>query len=444
MDSGGNQATTLQRRVPFEHFIGSYIVCLANLAHDSGGGGGGDADGGAPGSSSAGDPSGGGDPAAAAPMSSSSSANSSRTYLLNSNLFQLCLGFWKHMQLKYAHAHPNVMALNSNAAHRQFAQQQQQQQQFSDHHSYADNELTSVSTSTLLGGGVVAAPAAGTNANNAAPWPATTTTWQQQQQQQRRASMPPLLSEKHRLLMKRLELAFIEFFGKVMWRNGELKRAYAYTYDDAHYARLTEILVDQDTEWPALTNTFIKITLNFLNVSLEPAPSSTTTTTATVPVAIVAAASDGGEATARTASTTTTTKTTTTAVAAAGSGAGGSDDTRDFQLEALRFVALLLDDDIEMQARVVNASSASTSAVLHCFSMLMRTSSPFEVQKSALRSLWVLTGGDNWQETYDRKFALYTTIGVHKFLDVLYELGEVDANHEMFLYCLEALQIIGE
>ncbi len=303
------------------------------------------------------------------------------------------------MQLKYSHAHPNVMALNAHAIHRQFTQQQQT----SDHPAPAESEVAVTAAATTTATAAAAAAAAN---------------------HQRRASQGPM-NEKHRLLMKRLELAFIEFFGKVMWRNGELKRIYAYTYDDALYARLPEIAVDQDTEWPSLTNTFIKITLNFLHVNLDQSQAPATT-------------GEGGAA----ASNPPAAATSKTAPEAPG--AHAADDTRDFQLEALRFVANLLDDDIDMQTRLVNAAHASTSGVLHCFALLMRTSSSFEVQKAALRSLWILTGGDNWQETYDRKFALYTTIGVHKFLEVLYELGEVDSNQQMFLYCLEALQIIGK
>ncbi|CAF0987390.1 unnamed protein product [Brachionus calyciflorus] len=107
---------------------------------------------------------------------------------------------------------------------------------------------------------------------------------------------------------------------------------------------------------------------------------------------------------------------------------------KEYQMEVLRFLRNITDDDPEMQNRLVNLRIAFNSSLVNNFRNFLRKSSPFSIRSSALYCVWSLSGDKNYQECFDRKSIIYRAVGAQKFVDTLFEMDE-----NLILICLEAL-----
>ena len=151
--------------------------------------------------------------------------------------------------------------------------------------------------------------------------------------------------------------------GKVLFMNTQLKQRYVYTYDftssSLSFSNETPTS-SSDTDWPKVTNVFIKTLIGYLD-------------TMTIP-------------------------------------------DRDIQLEVLRFISLLCDSDREMQNRFVTPQNVYTSTLINNFRNLLRKSSPLNIRTSAMFSLWTLSGDKDFREAHDRKTIIYRAIGAQKVI----------------------------
>lgn len=183
-------------------------------------------------------------------------------------------------------------------------------------------------------------------------------------------------------LIKNLKLVIIECLGKVLYQNNELKQKYIYSLDIQSYDQLNTINSNpNESDWILVANRFLKTLLSFLD--------------------------------------------------------GISVSDRDNQLEVLRFIRFIADDDPRIQNRLVSTKNAFSSSLINSFRNLLRKSSPALIRTSAMYSLWSLTGDRNYQVTFDRKCLLYRAVGVQKFVDALF-----DSDEDLSLVCLEALGCI--
>ena len=164
------------------------------------------------------------------------------------------------------------------------------------------------------------------------------------------------------LLIKNLKLAIIECLGKVLYENAQLKAKYVYPYDLAS-SNMSFSNESADMDWPKITNIFIKTLINYLDTMIVP--------------------------------------------------------DRDIQLEVLRFISYLCDADREMQIRFVNTQNANSSSLINNFRNLLRKSSPLNIRKSTMFSLWTLAGDKDYREAHDRKMILYRAVGAQKVNETL-------------------------
>ena len=178
-------------------------------------------------------------------------------------------------------------------------------------------------------------------------------------------------------LIKNLKLAIIECVGKVLCNNFELKTKYVYPCDYSSVLSTHEKDVDE-SDWPRATNRFIKMLITYLD-------SSTLVD-------------------------------------------------REIQMEVLKFIRYISENDPVVQNRLVNTKNANKSSLINNFRNLLRKSSPLNIRTSAMYSLWSLSGDKNYQEAHDRKCILYRAVGAQKFVDTLF-----DSTDELSLICLEAL-----
>jgi hypothetical protein len=179
------------------------------------------------------------------------------------------------------------------------------------------------------------------------------------------------------VLVKNLKLAIIECIGKVLCNNFELKTKYVYPCEYSSVLSTYDKDLDE-TDWPRATNRFIKILTAYLD-------SSTLVD-------------------------------------------------REIQMEVLKFIRYITENDPVIQNRLVSAKNANSSSLINNFRNLLRKSSPLNVRTSAMYSLWSLSGDKNYQESHDRKCLLYRAVGAQKFVDTLF-----DSTDELSLICLEAL-----
>jgi hypothetical protein len=110
---------------------------------------------------------------------------------------------------------------------------------------------------------------------------------------------------------------------------------------------------------------------------------------------------------------------------------------KEIQLEVLRFVRLICENDKSMQNRLINVNNPSSSILINNFRNLLRKSSALSIKTAAMLTIWTISGDRNIQDSIDRKFSLYKAIGAQKFVDILF-----DCNDELGLICLEALYCV--
>jgi hypothetical protein len=142
-------------------------------------------------------------------------------------------------------------------------------------------------------------------------------------------------------LIKNLQLSIIECMGKVFYNNIELKKKYAYSYDDFNMSLMGDLKLDDIIEWPIITNIFIKTLISYLDINIS--------------------------------------------------------NDKELQFQVLIFLKLFTIGDLEMQNRIIHIKNAFNSGLVSSFRNLLRKSSPFYIRKQTLIAVWTLSGDNNYQ-----------------------------------------------
>ena len=142
-------------------------------------------------------------------------------------------------------------------------------------------------------------------------------------------------------LIKNLQLSIIECIGKIFYNNFDLKKKYAYSYDDFNMSIMGELKLDDIFDWSIITNIFIKTLISYLDINIS--------------------------------------------------------NDKELQYQVLLFLNMLTIGDLEMQNRVIHIRNAFNSGLVSSFRNLLRKSSPFYIRKQTLIAVWTLSGDKNYQ-----------------------------------------------
>lgn len=117
-----------------------------------------------------------------------------------------------------------------------------------------------------------------------------------------------------------------------------------------------------------------------------------------------------------------------------------NDHDRELQIEILKFIRLVCDNDFELQQRLIPTCNIENSTLVASLRQLLRKNCPLNVRILSLFSLWTLSGASNFHSNYDRKCRIYRSIGAQKYIDMLIDAG--NGSDDITLRCLETFETI--
>lgn len=196
-------------------------------------------------------------------------------------------------------------------------------------------------------------------------------------------SLKRILDKLSSSLIKQLKIAIIDCIGRMIFRFDNLKIKYIYSYQETISNVSFNVRFENTKDWPKLTNEFIKQLITFLDTSV---------------------CLD-----------------------------------RELQLCVIKFLKLICEDDYKIILKLVDQTEVTTSNLINSIRSLLRKSTLEIIRINVMELLWMLTGGEQNFEFYDRKCFIYRAIGSQRFIDTLF-----DGDDHINLICLEALSSILE
>jgi hypothetical protein len=116
------------------------------------------------------------------------------------------------------------------------------------------------------------------------------------------------------------------------------------------------------------------------------------------------------------------------------------DQDRDLQLQILKFLRLIAENDQEIQKRLVPTSKIESSLLIANLRNLLRQNLPLNLRVLSLYVLWTLSGGSKLSLNFDRKCIMFRSIEAEKYIDMLSDVSI--SCQDAILHCLEPLEVL--